>query len=225
VELIQTGIDDTRLRELFHPHLDRVNLELLRRVKISSQLSDEAIELITDLPRLAGSNAWVIAPSRSATGHALLAADPHLEVNRLPAIWYEAVLRWHDGYVMGASLPGCPLFAVARNPNLAWGVTFMKGDAIDFFIEECRPGGASGWQYRRGQQWRDFDLRLEVIERKGATEQLLKVYYNAQGIIEGDLNGSPPGYFLSFNWIGNNEGASRSIATWLDMITCRTAAD
>ena len=24
----------------------------------------------------------------------LLAADPHLEVNRLPAIWYEAVLRW-----------------------------------------------------------------------------------------------------------------------------------
>jgi penicillin amidase len=225
VELIQTGIDDTRLRELFHPHLDRVNLELLRRVKISSQLSDEAIELITDLPRLAGSNAWAIAPSRSATGHALLAADPHLEVNRLPAIWYEAVLRWHDGYVMGASLPGCPLFAVARNPNLAWGVTFMKGDAIDYFIEECRPGGASGWQYRRGQQWRDFDLRLEVIERKGAPEQLQKVFYNPQGIIEGDLNGSPPGYFLSFNWIGTTEGASRSITTWLDMISCRTAAD
>src|SRR5437773_1099306 len=83
-------IADTRLRELFAPHLDRVNLELLRRVKIASQLSNEAIELITDLPRLAGSNAWAVSPSRSATGHALLASDPHLEVNRLPAIWYEA---------------------------------------------------------------------------------------------------------------------------------------
>ncbi len=77
LELIQTGIDDSRLRELFSPQLDRVNLELLRRVRIASQLSDDAIELITDLPRLAGSNAWVVSPSRSATGHALLASDPH----------------------------------------------------------------------------------------------------------------------------------------------------
>ena len=92
-----------------------MNLELLRRVRIASQLSDEAIELITDLPRLAGSNAWAVAPSRSATGHALLASDPHLEVNRLPAIWYEAVLSWDDDYVMGATLPGCPLFAVGAH--------------------------------------------------------------------------------------------------------------
>src|SRR5690606_24633359 len=35
IELIQTGIDDTRLRELFSPSLDHVNLELLRRVRIS----------------------------------------------------------------------------------------------------------------------------------------------------------------------------------------------
>ena len=62
IELIQTGIDHTKLRELFSPLLDTVNLELIRRVRIASQLSDEAIELITDLPRLAGSNAWVVSP-------------------------------------------------------------------------------------------------------------------------------------------------------------------
>jgi penicillin G amidase len=225
LELIQTGMDDTRLRELFYPQLERVNLELLRRVRIANQLSDEAIELITDLPRLAGSNAWAISPQRSATGHALLAADPHLEVNRLPAIWYEAVLRWDGQYVMGASLPGCPLFGVGRTPNLAWGVTYMKADAIDYFIEDCRPGGTTGWQYRRGQEWRDFQLRTENIQRKSATPETLRVYFNPQGILESDPGHAGAGYYLSFSWIGHNAGASRSIATWLDIIGCRSTAD
>ncbi|HEY2759745.1 MAG TPA: penicillin acylase family protein, partial [Pirellulales bacterium] len=225
IELIQTGIDDTRLRELFYPHLERVNLELIRRVQIASKLSDDAIELLTDLPRLAGSNAWVVAPSRSATGHALLASDPHLEVNRLPAIWYEAVLRWDHEYVMGATLPGCPLFGVGRTPCLAWGVTYMKGDTIDYFIEDCRPGGATGWQYRRGQEWRDFSLREEQIQRKSGEPAIERVYSNPQGIVESDLSHAPAGYHLSFNWIGGGEGASRSIGTWLDVIRSATAAD
>ncbi|HEY2826125.1 MAG TPA: penicillin acylase family protein [Pirellulales bacterium] len=225
LELIQTGIDDTRLRELFSPLLDQVNLELLRRVRMTSQLSDDAIELLTDLPRLAGSNAWAVSPGRSATGHALLAADPHLEVNRLPAIWYEAVLKWDGQYVMGATLPGCPLFGVGRTGQLAWGVTYMKADTIDYFIEDCRPGGTTGWQYRRGQEWRDFQLRPEVIQRKSGAPETLKVYSNPQGILESDPGSAGAGYYLTFSWIGNGIGSSRSIATWLDLIGCPSAAD
>ena len=176
LELIQTGADEALLRELFSPLLDDADFELLRRVKISNQLSDEALELITDLPRLAGSNAWAVAPSRSASGHALLAADPHLEINRLPSIWYEAVLQWGDHYAMGATLPGCPLFAIARTERLAWGVTYMKGDTSDYFIEDCRRGGATGWQYRRGENWLDFSVPrrddLAKVERHRATANL-----------------------------------------------------
>jgi penicillin G amidase len=225
IELIQTGTDDTRLRELFYPQLERVNLELIRRVRIANQLSDEAIELITDLPRLAGSNAWAVAPSRSASGHALLASDPHLEINRLPAIWYETVLRWGNEYVMGATLPGCPLFGVGRTNRLAWGVTYMKGDSIDYFIEDCRAGGTTGWQYRRGQEWRDFRLRAEEIKHKSTTAESLRVFFNEQGTLETDPGSDSPGFYLSVKWIGSMEGASRSIATWLDVIDCRTAAD
>lgn len=144
LELIQLGIDDDRLRELFSPYLDGVDFEPLRRVNLAKKLSDDALEILADLPRLAGSNAWAVAPERSATGGALLASDPHLEVNRLPAIWYEAVLRWRtseDGpeeYAMGATLPGCPLMAVGRTPRLAWGVTYMHASTSDYFIEELR---------------------------------------------------------------------------------------
>src|SRR5690606_23351357 len=36
-----------------------------------------------------GSNNWAVSPARSASGYALLAGDPHLELT-LPSIWYEA---------------------------------------------------------------------------------------------------------------------------------------
>jgi acyl-homoserine lactone acylase PvdQ len=121
LEMIHAGANEEALKHLFAPRLDQADFGLLRQVRMSNQLSDEALSLLTDLPRLAGSNAWAVSPWRSESGSALLASDPHLEVNRLPAIWYEAVLEWDGHYVMGATLPGCPLFAVARTEKLAWG--------------------------------------------------------------------------------------------------------
>jgi penicillin amidase len=242
VELIQLGIDDARLKELFSPRLDHADFDLLRRVKISSQLSDEALELITDLPRLAGSNAWAVSPERTKASHALLACDPHLEVNRLPAIWYEVVLRWtasdsvedHPGsggdgpghrYVMGASLPGCPLLAVGRTERLAWGVTYMKGDTSDYFIEECRPGGSAGWQFRRDDSWHDFRVRREMIHRKGNTPEMMRIYENDLGTIDGNPDEDGPGFYLTLSWIGAGRGAGRSIGTWLDVVHAGTTAE
>lgn len=219
VELVQSGVDRQRLCELFEPMLDGADFELLQQIKIASRLSDEALELITDLPRLAGSNAWAVAPRRSASGHALLAGDPHLEVNRLPAIWYEVVLRWDGHYAVGATLPGCPLFAVARNRRVAWAVTYMKGDTSDFYIEDCRLDQHT-WQYRRGDSWYDFAVRPEEILRKGGPTETLLVYENSIGTLETDPARYGPGLYLSVAWTGHSEGVGRSMATWLHMLEC-----
>ncbi len=224
IELIHAGANESALRQLFTPRLDNADFELLRHVHMSNQLSDSALDLITDLPRLAGSNAWAVSPRRSASGKALLASDPHLEINRLPAIWYEAALCWGDSYVMGATLPGCPLFAVARTEKLAWGVTYMKGDTIDFFIEDCRPGGATGWQYRREDQWMDCQVREEVIGRKGADPEIVKVYETDHGTLDGDPDAFGAGYYLSFLWTGSAGGSGRAISTWLDVVAAENAA-
>jgi penicillin amidase len=224
IELIHAGANERALRDLFSPRLDDVDFELLRKVRMSNQLSDSALDLITDLPRLAGSNAWVVSPTRSATGHALLACDPHLEVNRLPAIWYEAVLSWGDSYVMGASLPGCPLFAVARTEKVAWGVTYLKGDTIDFFIEDCRPGGTTGWQYRRSESWHDFAVRHELVHRRGMAPTNLTIYENEQGTLDVDPQPDAPGYYLSFRWAGSFGGGERAMGTWLDLVVAENTA-
>lgn len=223
LELIHAGASDAALAELFAPRLDRLDFDLIRQVHISHQLSDEALEVIVDLPRLAGSNAWAVSPWRSATQHALLASDPHLEVNRLPAIWYEAVLQWEDSYVMGATLPGFPLFSVARTPQLAWGVTYMKGDTIDFFVERVRAGGNSGWQFQREDQWYDFKTRIEDIGLRNESQHQLTVYENDLGTLESEPQ--QDGNYLSVAWTGRNRLHSTAISTWLDLVFAETVTD
>ena len=169
LELIQLGVDDERLRELFHPYLDGIDFEPLREIRIAKRLSDETLEVLADLPRLAGSNAWAVSPARSATGHALLASDPHLGSQSLAVDLVRDCAplgrrRIRDGR-HAARLPdhgGWPHANI-----LSWGVTYMHADTSDFFIEDCRPGGSTGWQYRRGDRWFDFQRRQEVIRRKG----------------------------------------------------------
>lgn len=269
LDLIQTGVCPDKLREMFSPLLDNADIELLRDVKIRRQLTDEALELITDLPHLAGSNAWAVRPERSASGHALLASDPHLEVNRLPAIWYEAVLEWEDRWVMGATLAGCPLFSVARTADISWGVTYLKGDNCDYFIEDCRivedaslapsatepteekqaetsvqqaeqPALAADApltaeprkhprrkvQYRRGDQWHDFQVRSEVILRKGKeASEKLDVLHNPQGTLEGDPLADGDGRYLLGAWTGDAAGVGQSIAVWLRIVDSRTTLE
>lgn len=221
LELIQLGVEDDRIRELFAPYLDGIDFAPLRNIHITKRLSDEALELLADLPRLAGSNAWAVSPARSATGSALLASDPHLEVNRLPAIWYEVVLDWSNGsgekqYAMGATLPGCPLMAVGRTPKLSWGVTYLAADTSDYFIEDCRPGGATGWQYRRDESWHDFQLRKEQIKRKGQSPLELEVLENDLGTLTRTPDDA--GTYMSVAWIGSHRGSGRAIGTWLELL-------
>ena len=62
LELVHAGVSDDKMRELFYPLIDDADFDLLRRLHIRRQLSDEALELLSDLPRLAGSNAWALRP-------------------------------------------------------------------------------------------------------------------------------------------------------------------
>jgi len=222
IELTHAGANDAALAEMFEPRLDHVDFELIRRVHLSHQMSDEALELLIDLPRLAGSNAWAVAPERSSTGAALLAADPHLEVNRLPAIWYEAVLQWDDQYVMGATLPGCPLFAVARTNRLAWGVTYLKGDTVDYFVEDCRKNDDENWQYRRHERWHDFDVRRETIERRGDEPLELEILENDVGTLDSHPDEHGDGLYLSVAWTGRWADTGLAISPWLDLIAAES---
>ncbi|MES2527895.1 MAG: penicillin acylase family protein [Bdellovibrionota bacterium] len=69
-----------------------------------------------------GSNNWVVSKNKSASGVAMLANDPHLDL-KTPLFWYWVHLKGADEEVMGASLPGVPVVASGTNGKVAWGLT------------------------------------------------------------------------------------------------------
>ena len=91
-----------------------------------------------------GSNDWVVGPSLSASGGALLANDPHLGI-AMPSIWFINGLHCatvgdacpYD--VAGVSFPGVPGVVLGHNARIAWGATNVDPDVQDLVIETIDP--------------------------------------------------------------------------------------
>ncbi len=78
------------------------------------------------------SNSVAISKSRSMTGGALLASDPHLG-NHLPNPWFIAGYKSPTHHAVGLMVPGLPFVALGRNPRIAWGGTNLHAASSDFF--------------------------------------------------------------------------------------------
>ncbi len=93
-----------------------------------------------------GSNAWVVDGRHTRTGAPLLANDPHLG-HAMPVVWYLAGVRLPEREVIGATLPGLPVFVLGRTDRIAWGMTNTGSDVQDLVVEELvgdatrTPGG------------------------------------------------------------------------------------
>jgi acyl-homoserine-lactone acylase len=77
-----------------------------------------------------GSNGWAIGPARSASGHALLLANPHLPWADMYT-FFEAQLVAPGIDAYGATLVGFPVLAIAFNDQLGWTHTTNTADAAD----------------------------------------------------------------------------------------------
>src|SRR5579883_1276758 len=81
-----------------------------------------------------GSNNWVLASSRTATGAPILANDPHLEYQQ-PGIWWAVELRAPGLHVIGVTFPGTPGVIIGHNDHIAWGMTNVGADVQDLYRE------------------------------------------------------------------------------------------
>lgn len=84
-----------------------------------------------EAPRL-GSNNWAVGAAKSASGHSILANDPHLSHN-FPNYWYEVDLHAPGLDLYGMTLPGSPDVIIGFNQNIAWGATNCGWDVLDYY--------------------------------------------------------------------------------------------
>ncbi len=92
-----------------------------------------------------GSNNWIVSGSLTASGHPLLANDPHLPLMSPPIWWYvhlnTALMHGEDDLdVEGVAFAGLPGVVLGFNRNIAWGATVTGYDVTDVYIETITAG-------------------------------------------------------------------------------------
>lgn len=113
-------------------------------VRANKEAHDPRLALLMEAflpPPGQGSNAWVVAGSRTASGKPLLANDPHLVV-QLPSPWFEAHLVGPGIDVAGVTFPFFPGVIAGHNDRVAWGFTNTDADVQDLYLERLSADGA-----------------------------------------------------------------------------------
>jgi len=214
VEMVQGGVPTGHLDELFPGLLGDLDPYLVRKVRLGERVVPAALSWLAAVPKAMASNNWVIAGSRTASGAAMLANDPHLEVNRLPAVWYEAALESEDRFCLAATMPGLPAALLGRTNNLAWGVTYAFMDGIDSWIEDCRDGC-----FKRNEggeeKWLPFRERRELIKRRKHDDVEVIFHDNDHGVLDGDPH--DPGLYLTTCWSSSSGTGASSVAAIMAM--------
>jgi acyl-homoserine-lactone acylase len=100
-----------------------------------TQLQTAENEIENDLRGHTGSNGWVVGPSKSASGHALLFINPHLPFFG-PGQVYEGHVHSDEGWnFTGYTRFGFPLPYVGHNENGGWVSTDNAADLTDVYLE------------------------------------------------------------------------------------------
>ncbi len=211
IQAIHGGASTEALQRLFSPHLDDLDettIAAIRHLEYLEPLLPAAVRFLPGAPKVAASNNWAVAGSRSASGSPIQCNDPHLECNRLPAVWYEAVMHTQNDDRAGITMPGVPGLVMGRTRDLSFGFTYGFMDMADYFIEDCRDG-----RCLRGEDLRDFDLRTEIVGRKKHPDVEITIRENEIGVLEADPTRPelPDGFYLTRAWSGHRDGTAASL--------------
>ncbi|MGH7778003.1 MAG: penicillin acylase family protein [Candidatus Dormibacterales bacterium] len=141
------------------------------------------------------SNNWVVDASRSVSGGALLANDPHLHLT-LPSIWFQLSLDAPGYHAEGVGIPGTPVVLIGRNRSIAWGLTDTQNQATFYYQEKtdrAHPG-----RYLWDGAWTPFKKVVYEIPVRGGAPRRLTVRLTVHGPVM-----TQEGQTLAVWWAGN----------------------
>jgi len=156
--------------EVFHLATDNVTFD--RSTLQASRMA------LPNQETLEGSNNWVVAPSRTATGRPILANDPHRAYGA-PSLRYIVHLNAPGLDVIGAGEPALPGVSIGHNGKVAFGLTIMSIDQEDLYVYETNPANPN--QYRYQGKWEDFRTVREKVEVRGAAAKMVELRFTRHG--------------------------------------------
>ncbi|MCP2024519.1 UNVERIFIED_ORG: penicillin amidase [Pseudomonas reinekei] len=154
-----------------------------------ARLSEQALA-DNGLPQFEGSNAWVVAGSRTQSGKPLLAGDPHIRFSA-PSVWYEAQLSAPGFELYGHYQALMPFASLGMNNDFGWSITMFQNDDLDLIAEKVNPDNPNQVWYRG--KWVDMVISEQKIAVKGQEPVTLVLRQSPHGPIVNDALGSGVG--------------------------------
>lgn len=125
-----------------------------------------------------GSNNWVISPSKTETGRAILANDPHRQLG-VPSLRYIVGLNAPGLSIIGAGEPALPGVSLGHNNDIAFGITIFAMDQEDLYVYETKPGDPDSYRYKG--KWEKMISDKQVIEVKGEAPREVTLKFTRHG--------------------------------------------
>jgi penicillin amidase len=125
-----------------------------------------------------GSNNWVIAPSRTATGRPILANDPHRQLGS-PSLRYIVALNAPGLNIIGAGEPALPGISLGHNDDIAFGITIFAIDQEDLYVYELSKSNPDAYRYQSG--WEKMQIVRETIDVKGGAAREVELRFTRHG--------------------------------------------
>ena len=163
-----------------------------------ARLSEQALAE-HGLPQFEGSNAWVVAGSRTKSGKPLLAGDPHIRFSA-PSVWYEAQLSAPGFDLYGHYQALMPFASLGLNHDFGWSITMFQNDDLDLIAEKVNPDNPNQVWYRG--KWVDMTSSEQQIAVKGQTPVTLVLRQSPHGPIVNDALGANVGKTPIAMWWG-----------------------
>ncbi|WUQ97510.1 penicillin acylase family protein [Streptomyces sp. NBC_00310] len=188
----------------------------LWREEAVRHLGADAVGLFaTDGPATSGSNGWLVDGTRTTTGRAVIAGDPHRFIEE-PGVYQQIRLSCPEFDVVGLAVPGLPGIAhFGHTGDVAWAITNAMADYQDLYRERLRlrrtgegegdgdgngDGNGNGNGDKYGGEgvvealdpdgvWRVAHRHVEVIEVAGGEPVEVEVIETARGpVVIGGLD-------------------------------------
>lgn len=166
-----------------------------------------------------GSNAFAIAPARSADGATRLVVNSHQPWDG-PVAWWEVKVTSDEGWSMhGGVFPGSPVPLLGANDTLGYAATVNFPDLIDLYrlqTDSTRPD-----QYFFDGEWRRFEIkkiRLWVKQGPISIPVSRTLRFSAQGPVFETADG-----FIAVRYAGIGE--TRNLEQYYRMSKARNFAE
>lgn len=145
-----------------------------------------------------GSNNWVVAGSRTLSGHAIMANDPH-RVQAAPSLRYLVHLVGPGWNVIGGGEPVLPGISIGHNGYGAWGLTVFQTDAEDLYVYRTHPDDPDRYWYRG--DWEGMRVIDEEIPVEGRGPERVRHKYTRHGPVVHEDRDNGLAYAVRAGWM------------------------